>query len=605
MNRKFKHGMSMAVAILSALFVSTACTEEWDDHYDDNGTNASKTSILDVIKSDSELSDFCAVLDSLNIEDKNGKLVVLADSLLNQSRVYTLWAPVNGSFDKEAYLQDLAAVEDPATGKIIKPNRDKVFKRFVLSHMADYVNTASKTMSDDNYVLLLNEKMVPFAGNYTDGYTFDKLTVESTNIRANNGIVHKISGTVNYALNLWEYLETAADADSVAKFLYSFNIMEFNEGLSIEGPTVQGKKTYLDSVFTNSNQWLSVWGDKYSAGFGDVMAEDSSYMMFVPSNEVWDEMVPKIEKMFNFYSKTDADAARNDSLKKFYARKMLLNNIVFSYNDQPALESDGNLNIDENGDGERDSLLSTYKLGSNGPRLFARADLMNGAREGVECSNGTFYIKDNFNFSPFYLWHDTIIVEAENTEWQGQTYASKGDFYLSCNVNTVYVGKNDWNSALDTLEETRNIIYTEGIGVSTYSNPEFLWTIPEVLSGSYYVGAVIVPAHLAYKTADPATSLPNKLNIIVNANTGKGSPQKLAEVKDLNNDPLRLDTVWMTDDNGERMKIKFPYSEFGLDKLNTAVTVKVKGNVGRREEGFDRRLRVDFLILEPVEDDEE
>lgn len=605
MNRKFKHGMSMAVAILSALFVSTACTEEWDDHYDDNGTNASKVSILDVIKSDSELSDFCAVLDSLNIEDKNGKLVVLADSLLNQSRVYTLWAPVNGSFDKEAYLQDLAAVEDPATGKTIKPNRDKVFKRFVLSHMAEYVNTASKTMADDNFVLLLNEKMVPFVGSYAQGYTFDNLEIKSTNIRANNGIVHKISGTVEYALNLWEYLETAADVDSVAKFLYSFNVMEFDEFSSIEGPTVQGQKTYLDSVFSNSNQWLSVWGDKYSAGFGNVMAEDSSYMMFVPSNDVWNEMVPEIEKLFNFYGKTDADVVRNDSLKNFYARKMLLNNILFSNNDQPALVSDGNLNIDEDGDGERDSLLSTYKLGTKGQRLFARADLMDGAREGVECSNGTFYIKDKFNFSPFYLWHDTIVLEAENADYQGQLYGSKGDFYISCNVNTVYVGKNDWNQALDTLEETRNIIYTEGIGVSTNSNPEFLWTIPEVLSGSYYVGAVIVPAHLAYKTADPASSLPNKLELIVKANMGNGSPQKLAEASDIYNDPTRLDTVWMTDKEGARMKVKFPYSEFGLDKSNMTVTFNVKSDVDRRDTGFDRRLRVDFLILEPVTDDEE
>ena len=69
MNRKLKHGMSMAVAILSALFINTACTEEWDDHYSDNGTNAAKTSILDKIREDKDLEDFCAVLDSMNIVD--------------------------------------------------------------------------------------------------------------------------------------------------------------------------------------------------------------------------------------------------------------------------------------------------------------------------------------------------------------------------------------------------------------------------------------------------------------------------------------------------------------------------------------------------------
>ena len=59
MNRKLKHGMSMAVAILSALFINTACTDEWDDHYSDNGigTNAGKTSILDKIREDNSLTD--------------------------------------------------------------------------------------------------------------------------------------------------------------------------------------------------------------------------------------------------------------------------------------------------------------------------------------------------------------------------------------------------------------------------------------------------------------------------------------------------------------------------------------------------------------------
>ena len=77
MNRKFKHGMSMALAVLSAMFINTACTEDWNDHYDDNGTNASRTSILDIVKTDADLANFSAVVEALGC----------ADSLLNQSRV--------------------------------------------------------------------------------------------------------------------------------------------------------------------------------------------------------------------------------------------------------------------------------------------------------------------------------------------------------------------------------------------------------------------------------------------------------------------------------------------------------------------------------------
>ena len=225
----------MALAVLSAMFINTACTEDWNDHYDDNGTNASRTSILDIVKTDADLANFSAVVQALGC----------ADSLLNQSRVYTLWAPVNEYVNKDSLLAEIE-----------KGNRDKVLNRFVESHVANFKYAASDTMKADNYMLLLNEKMVPFVGNFSEGYTFDGKQVLEKNIPAFNGIVHKIGGAVNYALNLWEYLENAEGADSVAKFLYSFNVSKFDEWASIEGPTVQGNKTYLDSVFSNSNQWF-------------------------------------------------------------------------------------------------------------------------------------------------------------------------------------------------------------------------------------------------------------------------------------------------------------------------------------------------------------
>ena len=88
----------MAVAFLSAMFVGTSCTEEWDDHYSDNGANTKNGTILEYIKTDASLSDFCEVVVALGC----------ADSLLNQSRAYTLWAPVNGSFNKQELMDNIA-----------------------------------------------------------------------------------------------------------------------------------------------------------------------------------------------------------------------------------------------------------------------------------------------------------------------------------------------------------------------------------------------------------------------------------------------------------------------------------------------------------------
>ncbi len=627
MNRKLKHGMSMAIAILSALFINTACTEEWDDHYKDNGTNLGvngKTSILDKIREDDDLDDFCEVLDSMNIVDKYGKLVNFADSLFNQSRVYTLWAPVDDSFDKEQWLKMLKADVDTITGSMKKPNRDKVLARFVGSHVAEYIKNASGVLEDDNYIYLINQKMIPFVGGKDENatYTFDGIQISEKNIRVSNGLIHKLGGSVAYAPSIWEYIETAQNADSAAQFLYSFNQREFNPNLSIEGPTVNGDITYIDSVFTNSNQWLQLGWDKTTAGFGDITKEDSSYVVFIPSNKVWETMVPKLENYFRFHTaKGSKDSEEvyniaksiNDSLTAFYARKVLLNYTVFSNNDQPVP------GIGHVTPLVRDSLLSTYRGGKR--LLFAKSDLMDGVIDSASLSNGTYYLKDNFNYNPFDLWHDTIIVEAENGAYQGITFGNDAPKNFEQNGKGAvhrFVSKNDIHHSIDAENKKKNLMYMELAGSAETSTQLMRWSIPGVLSGSYYVGVVVVPAHIASKDSTANTlSKKNMLTFTLKCNQADdmkaAAVKNLAQVKQLENDPTGIDTVWMTEKNDptKRMKVKFPYSEYGLTRQNTSVYIEVQNVVPRNtnkvnyDATYDRKLRIDLVILEPVENDEE
>ena len=614
----------MAIAILSALFINTACTEEWDDHYKDNGTNLGvngKTSILDKIREDDDLDDFEEVLDSMNIVDKYGKLVNFADSLFNQSRVYTLWAPVDGSFDKEQWLQMLEAKFD-ANGNMKKPNRDKVLTRFVGSHVSEYIKNASGELDEDNYIYLINQKMIPFAGGKDGNYTFTGIEISEKNIRVSNGLIHKIGGIVSYAPSIWEYIETAQGADSAAQFLYSFNKREFNPGLSIEGPTVNGDITYIDSVFTNSNQWLQLGWDKTTAGFGDITKEDSSYVVFIPSNNVWNTMVPELETYYRFHTaKTSKDSeevykqakANNDSLTAFYARKVLLNYAVFSNNDQP-VPGVGHVTPMV-----RDSLLATYRGSKR--LLFAKSDLMDGVIDSASLSNGTYYLKDNFNYNPFNLWHDTIIVQAENPQYQGITFGNESPKNFEQNGKGAqyrFVSKNDMHYTIDEKNKAKNLQYMELAGSAETSTQLMRWSIPGVLSGSYYVGVVVVPAHIVSKDSTAHTlSKKNMLTFTLKSNQADDAKaatvKNLAKAEKLENDPTGIDTVWMTEKNDptKRMKVKFPYCEYGLTRQNTSVYIEVQNVVPRNtnkvnyDADYDRKLRIDLVILEPVENDEE
>lgn len=615
----------MAVALLSALFINSACTEEWDDHYNDNGTNATETSILDYLYQDNDFSDFCAVLEAMNVRSyKDGVWTEFnfADSLFNQSRVYTLWAPVNGTFDKDSLIAELTADENGD-----KPGRDDVFARFVAAHVADYLKPASDTLKDDNLILLINEKLVPFVGgnDETNTYSFDGLSILEKNIRVSNGIIHKLSGAIDYFPNIWEYIKTAEGTDSVAKFLYSFNKREFNEYASIEGPTVNGDKTYIDSVFTNSNQWLSYGYNNKTAGFGDISQEDSSYVVFVPSNDIWNEMVPKIEEFYNFHTGKEnfvKDSISNDSLKHFYARKALVNHMVFSNNDQ-LTPGDGHTAL------VVDSMRSTYRAGER-RFLFAKNDLMEGVIRTEELSNGTFHLKNVYNYNPHDMYHDTIIVQAENFGYQGLTFLREEDDASSFTdgvlkgdegVSYMYVEKGNLYHTIDSANRTKNLTYIHADKNSNTRPSSLSWTIPNVLSGDYYVGAVIVPKFIdkteleENDTLAHTNALPNLFSLSLYANTEKnGTTAKKNSVKviqkteELENDPTRIDTIWIseTKDQSKRLKVHIPYCEYGLPNEKFSVYVKLECMLKKKAqlEFYDPALRVDLIILEPVKDEE-
>ena len=233
---------------------------------------------------------------------------------------------------------------------------------------------------------------------------------------------------------------------------------------------------------------------------------------------------------------------------------------------------------------------------------------MAGTREGVECSNGTFYVKDVFNYSPFYLWHDTIKVEAELPTYQGNE-KNKDNFVTSgTDPNVVYVAESQMHDSLIAQgAKLSGNQYIEVAPLASTGNPKLIFTIPETLSSTYNVKIVFVPPHIASPRANPADSEPNKVKLILRATGDNGKQAKLVEVKNIQNDPTRIDTVFIPDaeDPSKPMKIKFPFTEYGFADNLLNASLEITSDVARNDKGFTRVLRIDCIILEPVAEDEE
>ena len=99
--------------------------------------------------------------------------------------MFTLWAPLDGTYDATQYLNmDSASVMD----------------KFIKQHLAEFgYQVVGKV---DSRVVTMNQKHHDFTNTH-----FDDAEIKDVNIPASNGIMHILNGISEYRPNLYEYLD--------------------------------------------------------------------------------------------------------------------------------------------------------------------------------------------------------------------------------------------------------------------------------------------------------------------------------------------------------------------------------------------------------------
>lgn len=583
MNKLFKHKILAGAMLFGFMLAGSSCEDEVGIKVTPETPFADKT-LYEVIMDDPELTEFVEVINACGVE--------CADSLFKQSRVYTVWAPVNGTFNKDSIIAETVADENGNS------NRDIVFRSFVEAHIANHLVPANGTLDEDNTVLLLNNKNAVFAGNYKAGYTFAGVELKAKNIRVRNGILHKLSSPSEYKYSIWEYMKIAEGVDSVANYLYSYNVTKFDEGQSIPGPIVDGEQTFIDSVFVTSNNWLDVWG-----GVGNINSEDSTYIVYVPTNEMWENMVKKAEAHYNydlsFTNLSQATKIERDSLRRYYARLHNLKYMTYSVNEQKHVQSS-------------DSAMPAYRGGKRA--LFAKADLEKNVIFEKELSNGTFKVVDAMPYNQIDLWHDTIFLEGEHQSmWNYGTNQP-----AEVEVLTAYKSQINKDSMLLGAEVSGGAYfsYLKESGTATAK-----FKIPKVLSAKYHVAIVFVPKNITNEFVKKEDMYPCRLDIVMKQELGgeDADPIELytakynstaSKDKALYSDPFKMDTLFFTTD-GEKAIIEPRFCEFyeGEAKdyhITLEINTKTATNSEKRQgKNFDTSIRIDKIMLIPVLDSEE
>lgn len=560
----------MAAGMLTA----TSCSD-FDDYNEVqvNPEAAANLSLWENIEQNPQLSDFEELIKKAGFDDE-----------LQGSHYYTVWAPLNGTFDKSIYADmDQAAL----------------LKNFVYNHVADYNHPISGDIN--NKVFTLNRKTYNFTG-VSGTFTFAGITLAQANIPSTNGLMHTLDGAAMYYDNIYDYILGLGEGyESINAYFKRYETSVLDEANSVKGPMVNGLQTYVDSVMIVDNSLVRRLG-------AQLQNEDSSYTVLLPTDKAWENKYNAIKPYYNFITNTVGQDLRGTSsssnikqintgdidnayFQDSIIKRFITNTIVYSNND-----TYNSFFVD----GREITPTDSVRL-PNGRKYSNPADLLAyQVGEPVKMSNG--WIR-NVDSIAFYSW---------------ETYAPE--------ININPISQAGLVTAAAASSRGRNIIFTDAVnkwGDFTETNgelrfyniepsgdrtkPELHTFLPNVLSTKYKFYVVFVPGVIIGED-----NRPNQVNFTLNYSDANGKLQKYNFSSDLKNDNPKTQKPFVNDtskvDTMYIGEFTFPVSYYGLPE-NGGKAIMPDLKISSPMSVFNatllktytRALRIAAIIMKPVE----
>ncbi|MBN2765682.1 MAG: fasciclin domain-containing protein [Paludibacteraceae bacterium] len=463
------------------------------------------------------------------------------DKVLSSSQTYTVWVPNNKA------LQNFNLADTVAVTNIVKNH----ITRFLYSSAGlDFVP-----------VNMLSKKIINFE-RHNNAFVFGSSKLVSDEVLAKNGIIHILDTFVPYSYNVWEFIGRTPGLDSLRAFLYAQSEYVFDEEASIEIGTNEFNQAIYDSVITFSNPILDKIGALY--------LEDSLYAAILPDNNAWNLIYNKVKQNFRVLPEAGGEA-----LQKLYTQQAIVEDLVFRL---PDLKTDITL---------ADSLMATS--GS----VFKPSEYLFVNAKKHELSNGIAYVTDSLRFKASDAWQKNIRVEAETSEY-GRTY-DYSNLYLRSGAGSGFeVSKNRYLMVECTSPMTPGAV---------------TFPIPNTLAGKYRIYCVFVPSNIVL-ASDTLRKYKVQFNVSYVSNSGKpvlnaavSSTNKIittagAKAADFQTLPAEVTKMFVTE-------IDLSYCNIlTKESTNSDITVKLKVSSSAKVTEtvrFDRSMRIDYIVLEPVE----
>lgn len=534
MKNRISQWVSRGALATMALLAVSACT---DDHFDIKNTMGSDKTLWETIESNPNLSDFAGILKRTKVlsNENDHKATITAAELLNQPQSFTMWAPVNGSFNAKAWNDTLdAAAKYAALGTA--EGRTKaldisyyVWSQLVGNHIARF-NHEGYTGKQE--IKMMNEKNAIYSGD-----KFDNVPVQGSTEVASNGSLHLLNGVAPFAYNIFDYLGYYPQFSSVNNLIASRTEIDTLWNFSTPGAlNEKGQMVYVDTVVSRRNEILGV-------ARASIREEDSTYVALIPTNEAWEQGKEKIGRILKYgarYSyewngadfnrkvlkdqfrldaatKADPKLTLADSLQQRITEQNMAVNMFFAPYYMRNIDAKDSAQLNHYVQ-HADSLISTagtvfYNAAADGSGKNSTLNPIFAGLTPYRASNGYIYRLTKYDLDPAYAWVKKV-----------EYLMSRSGFYTILNTNNVrsasgkgtFVALNESNYneyRAKTDEEGKEVTDAEGNvvmtgvkgDISTNSYVRFQidniqsemvvnLRLPQVFSTRYEVELVMVPS---------------------------------------------------------------------------------------------------------------
>ena len=522
---------------LSIVIMLASCSD-WNDHYEGTADAASEgATIWQQMKATPELSDFCDVLEQTKVYRMHKKTPVSYADLLSGGQSFTVLAPVNNTFNKDSLLQLVQTVRGDSA----------VEKSFVQNHITRSLVSSSPNNAK---MLMLNMKHMTMENGLVDN-----TPVKLANTKSSNGMFHILQHALPYKHNILEMLCDNPQLTDIGANIMSFNEDIFDPTSSVSNGVIDGVPIYVDSVVYERNRLLE--------NVGLLDAEDSTYLVVVPTTEGWREIYNETSQYFLY----DKSVEKRDSLQQYYTMSALLEDAVFNMTDQKSIQ---------------DSLISVPYLRTNqsfekGKKVyhvfqkpFEEGGILYGANK-LDCSNGRIYTTPKWSFKPTDTFFKELRTEGESTWMLTQE--------RDCSYNIR-------RQIADSISSGS---YLQIIPKSGTSNWELTFRISNTLAGDYDICMVLLPQSVAGLNNGKPCKFKATINYVDEDNNAQSFNCNNTQFE---SDPALVDTIVVAEG--------FHFPTCNYDQNEVKVTVKLQCSILARETSrYSREMYLDCIYLRP------